>query len=183
MLPVEHLAPKILMAVSHCGRQLVQRLGLAAPAYHKKERATPHPEAYKHSLQYDSRPNGRIGVWVRTWNLSSQSGKGGEVWEELRKRMSDVCCLQEMRWREQGARMLGIKGRRYKLWWPEKGDGVGGVGVIVKEELSEKVVQVRRVSYRVMTLVVVEEDVLTLICGHAPQSGRSFAEKQSFMTS
>ena len=26
------------------------------------------------------------------------SGKGGEVCEEVRKRMVDVCCLQEVRW-------------------------------------------------------------------------------------
>ena len=31
-----------------------------------------------------------------------------------------------------------------------------------------------------MTLVVFEEDVLRLICVHAPQSGRSLDEKQSF---
>ena len=29
------------------------------------------------------------------------SGKGGEVCEELRKSMLDVCCLQEVRWRGQ----------------------------------------------------------------------------------
>ena len=39
-----------------------------------------------------------------------------------------------------------MKGRRYRLWWSEKGDRVGRVGVIVKEELCEKVVEVRRVS-------------------------------------
>ena len=41
-------------------------------------------------------------------------------------------------------------------------------------------VEVRRASDGVMTLVVFEEDVLRLICGHAPQSGRSLEEKQSF---
>ena len=41
---------------------------------------------------------------------------------------------------------LGIKIWRYKLWWYGKGDGVGGVGVMVKEELCEKVVEVKRVS-------------------------------------
>ena len=86
--------------------------------------------------------------------------------------MIDVCCLQEVRWRGLGARMLGMKGRRYKLWWSGKGDGVGGVGATVNEELCEKVLEVRRVSDRVMTLVVVfEEDVRRLICGYAPQSG------------
>ena len=28
--------------------------------------------------------------------------------------------------------MLGMKGRIYKLWWSGKGNGVGGVGVMVK---------------------------------------------------
>ena len=42
--------------------------------------------------------------------------------------------------------MLGMKERKYKSWWSGKGDGVGGVGVMVKEELCEKVVEVRMVS-------------------------------------
>ena len=69
---------------------------------------------------------------------------GGEVCEELRKMMIDVFCLQEVRWRGQGARMLWMKRRRYRLWW--SGDGVGGVGVMVKEKLCRKVVEVRMVS-------------------------------------
>ena len=85
--------------------------------------------------------------------------------------MIDV--LQEVRW------MLGMKGRRYKLWWSRKG-GVGSVGVMVMEELSEKVVEVRKVSDKVMTVVVFQEDVLWFICEHAPQNGRSFEEKESF---
>ena len=58
--------------------------------------------------------------------------------------------------------MLWLKGRRYKLWWSGKGDGIGGVGVMVKEELCEEVVQVRRV--RVMTLVVVFAEVDLWVC-------------------
>ena len=69
--------------------------------------------------------------------------KGGEVCDELRMRMIDVCCLQEVRWRGQGARMNGTI---YKLWWSGKADGVGDLGVMVKEELCEKVIEVRRVS-------------------------------------
>ena len=83
---------------------------------------------------------------VGTWNLGSLSGKG-EVCEEVRKRMIDVCCLHEVRWRGQGTRMLGMKGKRYKLWWSGKG-GVGDVVVTVKEELCKKVAEVRRVSDR-----------------------------------
>ena len=85
-------------------------------------------------MQYDGWPDGRFGVRVGTWNVGSLSRKG-EVCEELRKRMIDVCCLQEVKSRGQGVRMLERTGRRYKLWWSEKGDEVRGVGVMVIEEL------------------------------------------------
>ena len=112
-------------------------LDWATSACHKDEGAALHPGACTHNLQYEGRPGGRFWVWVMAWNLGSLSGKGGEVCEELRKRMIDMCCLQEVRWNEQGTRMLGIKQIRYKLWWSGKGDGVGGVRVMVYEEQCE----------------------------------------------
>ena len=84
-------------------------------------------------------------------NIGSLSGKGGEVCEELRKRMIDVCCLQEARWRGHGARVLEINGMIYKFWWSGKGDGV--VGDLVKE-LCE-MMEVRMVSDKVMAVVLV----------------------------
>ena len=55
---------------------------------------------------------------------------------------------------------------------------------MVKEELCENMVEVRRVSDRVMAVVLVfEEDVLKLICWYAPQSGRRLEEKRVFMMS
>ena len=45
------------------------------------------------------------------------------VW---RKRMIDVCCLYDVRWRGQVFEILEIEGRKYRLWW--SGNGVGGVG-------------------------------------------------------
>ena len=50
--------------------------------------------------------------------------------------------------------MFGMKGRRYKLWWSGYGDVFGGVGVMVKKEQCEEVVEVGWVSDRVMALVV-----------------------------
>ena len=55
------------------------------------------------------------------------------------------------------------------------------MGVTVKEELCEKMVEIRMVGDRVMTLVVVfEEGVLRLICVYAPLSGKSLEEEHSF---
>ena len=35
-------------------------------------------------------------------------------------------------------------GRRYKLWWSGNDAGFGGVGILVKEEISGNVVEVRK---------------------------------------
>ena len=44
-------------------------------------------------------------------------------------------------------------------------DGMGAVGVLVKEELCEKVVEVRRRSDRVtLVVMVLEEEVLRIVC-------------------
>ena len=106
MLPVRHPAPKIIMVVNDCLHQLA-RMFWVAPAYHEKEGATPHPGACWHSLQYDKRTDGCFRVRVGMLNLCSLSGKGGEVCEELIKRMIYVCYLQEEKWRGQDGRMLG----------------------------------------------------------------------------
>ena len=64
--------------------------------------------------------------------------------EQLRKREVDMCCLQKVRWRGQGARFVGCRGRRYMLWWSGNNDGIGSIEILVKEELCEKVVEVQR---------------------------------------
>ena len=73
----------------------------------------------------------RLGVRFGSWNVGSISGGGTEVCEKLRKRKVDVCRLQEVRWRGEGARFIGVKGRRYKLWWCGNDDETGGVGIVV----------------------------------------------------
>ena len=75
-------------------------------AYHKKKGATPHLRACKQNLQYDGKLDGCFGLRVGAWNLGTLCVSRGEVCEELRKGKTDVCCLQEVRWRGQGARIL-----------------------------------------------------------------------------
>ena len=69
-------------------------------------------------------------------------GRGTEMSKQL-KRKVDIRCLQEVRWRGQGARFAAIKGRRCKWYWFGSNNGIG-VGILVQEELCEKVVEVRR---------------------------------------
>ena len=67
--------------------------------------------------------------------------------------------------------MLRIGGRRYNLWCSGKGDENGGVGHIVKEELSEKMVKVKRVNIVMAFALFVKRAsrdryVATLCCGN-----------------
>ena len=51
------------------------------------------------------------------------------------------------------------------MWWSGNSDATGGVGALVKEELCEKVVEVRRKSNRVTTVVLaLEEEVVRIMC-------------------
>ena len=87
-------------------------------------------------------------------NVGSLCGRKTEVCEEPRKRKVDVCCIQEVRWKGQGARFVGTLGRRYKLWWSGNDAGFGEVGILVKEEISGNVVEVRKKSDKVMAIVL-----------------------------
>ena len=74
------------------------------------------------------------GIIFSTLNVGSLCRKKTEMREELRKRRVDVYCMQEVRWKGQGARFVGTSGRRYKLWWSGN-----DAGILVKEEISGNV--------------------------------------------
>ena len=76
---------------------------------------------------------------------------------------------------------MGTSGRRYKLWWSGNDAGFGGVGILVKEEISGSIVEVRRKSDRVMAIVLtLRREVMRIICAYGPQSGRPDTEKVRF---
>ena len=51
----------------------------------------------------------QIGIRLGIWNVSSLCSRGTEVAEELKKRKVDICGLQKVRLRGQGARFIGVK--------------------------------------------------------------------------
>ena len=55
------------------------------------------------------------GIRFGTLNVETLCGRKTEVREELRKRRVDVCCMQEVRWKGQGARFVNTLGQRRKL--------------------------------------------------------------------
>jgi len=46
---------------------------------------------------------------IRMVNVGSMAKRSGEVAEMVGRRGLDFCCLQEMRWRGEGVRMIGGK--------------------------------------------------------------------------
>ena len=116
-----------------------------------------------------------------TLNVENLCGRKTEVCEELKKIKIDVCCMQEVQWKNQGARFVGTSGRRYKLWWSGNDARSGGIGILVKEEISGKVVEVRRKTDRVMaTVLTLGKEVIHIMCAYGPQSGRPDTEKLRF---
>ena len=66
------------------------------------------------------------------------------------------------------------------MWWSGNQEGHGGVGVLVKEGLYDKVVDVRRVNDRVMSLaLVLVVEVVRVAWAYAPQGGKSMDKKEN----
>ena len=104
-----------------------------------------------------------------------------EECEELWKRRVDVCCMQKVRWKGQVTRFVATSGRRYKLWWSGNDVGFGGVGILVKEEISGNIVEVKRKSDKVMAIVLtLGREVTPIIYAYGPQRGRPDTEKVRF---
>src|SRR3989442_11606836 len=114
--------------------------------------------------------------------MSGRCREGMERW--LIWRVEGVwifCCLQETRWRGEGNKWLGAKGKRYKFFWKGK-DGLAGVGVLVAEKWVERVIEVKKMSERMMSLrISIGANILNVISGYAPQVGCSIEDKEEFL--
>ena len=90
----------------------------------------------------------------------------------------DICCLQEVRWKGQGAKLIG---NGFKFLWSGGCKAGNGVGVIVASWLIGKVVGVERNNDRVTKVNIVIGDVVwEVISCYCPQAGRSANEKEEF---
>ena len=79
------------------------------------------------------------GIRFGTLNVGSLCGRKTKVCEDPSKKRVDVCCMQEVTWKGQGACFVGTLVQRYKLWWSRNDTEFRGVGILVKEEISGNV--------------------------------------------
>ena len=70
-------------------------------------------------------------VCIATLNLGTMRGQSNEIVEMLSRRMIDISCVQESRWRGESARKIAGRNSYYKFLWKEDSSGSEGVGVLV----------------------------------------------------
>ncbi|KAK3533658.1 hypothetical protein QTP70_024032 [Hemibagrus guttatus] len=85
----------------------------------------------------------------------------------MERRKVDILCVQETRWKGSKARSIGAG---FKLFYYGVDSKRNGVGVVLKEEFVRNVLEVKRVSDRVMSLKLeIEGVMLNVVSGYAPQ--------------
>ncbi|KAK3525653.1 hypothetical protein QTP70_002564 [Hemibagrus guttatus] len=106
------------------------------------------------------------------------TGKGRELADVMERRKVDILCVQEIRWKGSKARSIGAG---FKLFYYGVDSKRNGVGVVLKEEFVRNVLEVKRVSDRVMSLKLeIEGVMLNVVSGYAPQVGCELEEKERF---
>ncbi|GKC01325.1 ubiquinol oxidase, mitochondrial-like protein, partial [Tanacetum coccineum] len=108
------------------------------------------------------------------------TGKFLELVDALKRKKVDIACFQETKWKGSRNR----EGNQYKLWYSGSTTARNGVGVVLAPNLKDKVVEVSRISDRIMMVrLVIEEETISVISAYAPQVGLGEAEKKSFWDS
>ncbi|KAK3545284.1 hypothetical protein QTP70_003047 [Hemibagrus guttatus] len=127
---------------------------------------------------------GRLGDKVREarlrWfgHVQRRERKGRELADVMERRKVDILCVQETRWKGSKARSIGAG---FKLFYYGVDSKRNGVGVVLKEEFVRNVLEVKRVSDRVMSLKLeIEGVMLNVVSGYAPQVGCELEEKERF---
>ncbi|KAK3569450.1 hypothetical protein QTP86_030087 [Hemibagrus guttatus] len=104
--------------------------------------------------------------------------KGRELADMMERRKVDILCVQETRWKGSKARSIGAG---FKLFYYGVDSKRNGVGVVLKEEFVRNVLEVKRVSDRMMSLKLeIEGVMLNVVSGYAPQVGCELEEKERF---
>ncbi|KAK3566503.1 hypothetical protein QTP86_034008 [Hemibagrus guttatus] len=119
-----------------------------------------------------------VGLRIGTLNVGTMTGKGRELADMMERRKVDILCVQETRWKGSKARSIGAG---FKLFYYGVDSKRNGVGVILKEEFVRNVLEVKKVSDRVMSLKLeIEGVMLNVVSGYAPQVGCELEEKERF---
>ena len=120
----------------------------------------------------------RTLVRVGTLSIEKMTGRGRELADMMKRRNVDtILCLQKTKW--EGSKARNIKGSCTLFY--NGTDGRNGIGIVVREKLVESVLEVKRVSNRLMAMKLnLKGSILNLVCAYVPQVSNSMKEKNDF---
>ena len=99
-----------------------------------------------------------------TVNIGTMTGIGRAVADMLKRRRVEIACVQETKWKGNKARKIR---EGYKLYYSGASMSRNGVGIILHSEWQDKILEVKRKSYRVMSLkLVVGKRMLNIISAY-----------------
>ncbi|XP_055826424.1 uncharacterized protein LOC129894820 [Solanum dulcamara] len=114
---------------------------------------------------------------VGSWNIGSLIGKSIELVKSLERRKINIDCVQETRW-------VGFKARDvdgFELWYSGGSRDRNGVGILVDVDLRECVVELKRISDRMMFIkLVIGRLIVNVVGAYAPHVGLNEEVKRLF---
>lgn len=114
---------------------------------------------------------------VGTLNVGSLTGKFLELVDMLKKKKVDVICIQETKWKGSSTK----EANGFKLWYSGVGNTRNGVGILISSLLKENIVEVSRVSDRIMKIkLIVNEEIVNFVSVYAPHVGLSELARKIF---
>ncbi|XP_039301290.1 craniofacial development protein 2-like [Nilaparvata lugens] len=115
---------------------------------------------------------------ISTWNVGSMTGRSTELGKVLQHRRINICCVQETKWKGSKSRNIGCG---YKLIYHGT-RAHNGVGIVMDRDLQERIVEVKRVSERLMSIkfALDNQPCMNVISAYAPQAGCANAGKDIF---
>ena len=103
------------------------------------------------------------------------TGRGRELADMMEQRNVGILCLQETKWKRS---KVGKIGGGCKLFYNRADGRKNGIEIVVRKELVESVLEVKRVPDRLMAMKLeVKVLILNKVSVYAPQVGNSMEEK------
>ena len=106
------------------------------------------------------------------------TGRERELADLMKQKNVNILCLQETKWKGSKARDIG---GGCKLFYNGADGRKNGIGIVVSEKLDKSVLEVKRVSGRLMVMKLeVKGSILNIVSAFAPQINNSMEEKNDF---
>ena len=145
----------------------INRFGVCdkGPAHHRESVNPQHSQIVIKQSENHKHDLFRLG----SWNVGTLRGRVGKI---------DICCVEEVWWQGVSTRPVTGKNSQYKFFWIGNETRNGGVGIFVAKKWIKKVLEVKRVSDRLMMIKLqTDKRTLVVVSTCAPQQNLTDYEK------